>query len=666
MDNIELLENRIPKKLTESQLDMLAGIISDKYESWEEACEEHRREERKIQQYIYQSQKGEHKKGDNFVLPAIYKLNGAIKAHIKENVYATNSGVFDVKGDDEESQKNANLHKWDIVKDLEKIDFKNIKVKELLKNYMEAGEMIAFVGLNTVTKKRKTEVKVPETIIGLSGEEIRTEVMKLGLEEIEVYSGIDVFTIKSRDFVFDTTKADRFDSPVCGKIIRKWLVYDEIVDNKAYDLLHKGKYGNSVKEYLKESIKNEEPSFDLLRTDRTLLESRRKVFDGDQAELLMYWGDIIVDGIELKDYLIVLAGNRVIRCEPNPYYGNTIVYYAREVHPDYKRGISGLRVALRSADVASNIANEIITAFPYIANPSAYISKGGIVNKKYNVPPGGFIEYDTDLNKNAPIVKDVTGVLKGFDLIQFFENQTEGAVGLTNAMLGQETEEKKPATEIKAMQIGGSIRMSDEIDGLKQGFNIPLIRKIADVKANFEDGDMPIGVTQGDGGVKSEVITNEVRRGRYQYTYIDSKDTMERQARLRDLIKALQLILGVSPNILDLKEVSKHIILETGYQNVEKFLNKDILEEGIRQVLKGMQVGDRPEAMEFAKEKIVQYLPEIVKRIIEDEQSKAAEQAIYERGMGAMPSNISGQGIQNGGVSRASGLDRDENYYRNA
>ena len=122
IENIELLEDRKPEKLTSVQLDELAGIISKKYDTLNKARQPHIQEIEKIRAYIYQSQKGEHAEGDPYTLPAIYKLNDAIKAHIKENVYPTNSAVFDVKGDNKESQNTSNLHKWDIVKDLERIE----------------------------------------------------------------------------------------------------------------------------------------------------------------------------------------------------------------------------------------------------------------------------------------------------------------------------------------------------------------------------------------------------------------------------------------------------------------------------------------------------------------------------------------------------------------
>jgi hypothetical protein len=648
LESIELLEDRKPKSLTPYQLDMLAGKISDKYDNWREAAQEHLTEIKKIRKYIYQSQKGEHSEGDPYALPTIYKLNETLISLIKENVYATNAGIFDAKGDDEQSDETANLHKWDIVRDLEKIHYKSEKAKAFLKNFNESGEMIALVGLTTKTVKRKTEIEVPQTEIGLMGEEVTTNVLKVGLMDVETYDGIEVYPINSEDFVFDTTKLNRFDNSVCGKIIRKWLSYDEIVDNKAYELLFKDKYGKETKEYLKQSIKDQEPSFDMLREDTGIRSVTRDIFDGDQVEVLEYWGNITVDGKELKNYLITVAGNRVIRCEPNPYYNNTIVYYAHGVHPGYKRGISPLRVALRSADITSNIVNDIVSAMPYIANPVDYIPEGTIINKKYKPPPGGHIEYSADLAKTPPVIKDVSGVLKGFELIEFFSRQTEGAVGVSTAMMGQPTEEKKTATEIKAMQVGGSIRTSDLIDEIKQ-FNVAVIAKIADLKVNFEDGDKEMGVEQGDGRIKQEVITDDIRNGRYRYTYIDSKATMERQAQMKDILKLLELIFKISPYVVDAKEIFKYALMETGMQDVEKFINKDKLEEGIRQVLKQNDIKDNPKTIEMAKVKIIEYLPELTEMIKQDEQRALVEETMANEGVRGMSPDIQRRSLPVGG-----------------
>jgi hypothetical protein len=638
LDDIELLEDRKPVDLTPHQLDMLAGLISTKHDDWRDARREHLDEIKKIRNYIYQSQKGEQNEGDPYTLPAIYKLNETIISLVKENVYTTNAGIFDVKGDDEISQESANLWKWDIVNDLEKINFKSEKAKAFLKSFNESGEIIVLVGLQTKTVKRKKEIEVPQVEIGLSGEEIQTSVIKVGLVDIETYDGIEVFPIKSEDFLFDTTKQDRFDSPVCGKIIKKWLSYDEIISNKAYDLLSKTGYGKEVKEYLKQSIKDQQPSFDTLREDTSIDDTNRIMFDGDQAEVLDFRGNISVDGKDLKNYLITLAGNRVIRCEPDPYYNSTIVHYAHAIHPDYKRGISPLRVALKSADITSNIVNEIVTAFPYIANPVDYVPQGAIVNKKERPKPGGHIEYNLDLNKQPPFPKDVSGVLKGFELIEFFSRQTEGAAGVSTAMMGQPTEEKKTATEVKAMQVGGSIRISELIDEIKQ-FNIAVIQKIADIKVNFEEGDKQIGVQKGDGGIKQETVTDQIRNGKYHYTYIDSKATMERQAQFKDVLKLLELIFKVSPYIVDVKEVFKYGLLETGMQDVEKFLTKDKLDEGISQILKQMGMEANPKTMEMAKMKIMERLPDIARVIIQDGQQSNIEQSLSQQGMGGMPTN---------------------------
>jgi hypothetical protein len=646
LENIELLEDRKPKQLTTFQLESLAGVISQKYDDWLLACQPHINEIKKIRKYIYQSQKGEHPEGDPYTLPSIYKLNEALKAHIKENVYPTNASVFDVKGDDEESQDTANLHKWDIVNDLEKMDFKHTKARAFLKSFNESGEMIALVGLSKKTIKRKTEVEVPQIITDeFTPQEISTTTIKIALEEIEVHDGVEVYPIKSEDFYFDTTKADRFDNPVCGKIIKKWLSYNEIINNKSYELLQKNKYGKETKEYLKSSIKNEEPNFDMLTQDTSIQQTKRQIFSGDQTEILEYWGNIVVDGIELNDYLITLAGNRVIRCEPNPYYNCCIVYYANDIHPDYKRGISPLRVALKSSDIATNITNEIVDAFPYIALPVSYVPKGAIVDKKEKPKPGGVIEYETDLNKNAPIPINVSGVLQGFNLIEFFGNQTEQAVGMSNAMLGAATEEKKTATEIKAVQVGGSIRVSEMIDGIKQGFNIPVIKKIADLKANFEEGEKPLGVAQGDGSVKQETVTDEVRKGKYHYTYIDSKASMERQAQFKEVLALLQMVLKVDPNAVNIKEIIKYGFTETGMQDVERFLQTDKLDEAIRAILTRTGIEVSPPIVEQAKEKIIPYLPMLAQRILQDVQQQRTQATIPNQGMGGMSPNIQAGGL---------------------
>jgi hypothetical protein len=577
----------------------------------------------------------------------MYKLHDAFKAHIKENVFATNSNIFDVKGEDEESQDNSNLHKWDIVKDLEKIDYKSKKAEEFLNNFNMAGEMIAFVGLNRKTIKRRNEKLVPieKTVIDpLTGQEITEEVqeLKLVVEDVETHSGVDVYPIKSEDFVYDTTKADRFDEPVCCKIIRKWLSYSEIINNNSFNLLQgEEEYAKETKEYIKNLIKGKDIDDEVLREDEYKYQTERQLVEGDQAEVLEYWGNILLkDGseeIELNNYVITLAGSKVVRLEPNPYLNNMFVFFAREIHPDYKRGISPLRAGKQAADISSNITNELITALPLIASPSFFVPKGAIKNKQIKMKPGMGIEYDiTMAGMKEPKNIDVSGILKGFDYLALFNSQIEEATGMYANMMGAGTAEKKTATEIQAMQVGGSIRISDLIDGIKQ-FNIKIIEKIADLKANFEFGEKQLGIRQEDGSVKTNNITDEVRNGKYNYTYIDSKATMEREARFKKVIDLLSLVLKTSANAINLNEVIKYALSETGLQDVERFLNKDILEEAIMQSVQSMGLEPNPENIEMAKQKLVEYLPEVTQGIIQNEQIKSLGGAIPQQPMGGMP-----------------------------
>ena len=387
------------------------------------------------------------------------------------------------------------------------------------------------------------------------------------LEDYEVksfveYDGVKVKTIAAQDFVFDTARANNWES--CPKIYRCYLELSEI--KEIYE-----------KKYLTQEVQN--ALFEGVMASKEGKEVAG--FKNGLVELLEYWGDIRCDdGKLLKNQLITVAmGEFVLRCEENPYINSPFIYANLIENPKTKRGISPIKPVLALNSISSEILNKQLDAYSLVVNPP-YLAPKGAFKGEQVVAPGKIIEYDSSLLPQMPTPINFSPALSGWDFIQYFKNSIESATGIFRTMSGIQGQNGKTATETLQSAHGQNARINLIIDGINRKIILPLVKKVAETISNFDMNEYMLEIPV-NGKKKQFIIDDSVKCGNFKYRYSDRKATIERKFRYKELCESIvsfSKIPEVSTKI-DWKECFKFAIEQLGIENSSKFLKEEGFQE---------------------------------------------------------------------------------------
>jgi len=559
MSNFEYVVEDKTKKLNGEIESELVSSIPSSFDRWNGNRQAQIDDVSLIRKLIYAKPSVKIEFGDDIVLPDIYELEETLVSHIWENVYQTPSNMFSVEGRDETSQANAAKQKAMLVNSLEDMKIK-YELEKIVKNGVETGDLIAFVGWETKIKqirRKKTEIELTVERSKFTGIEPDSFVV----ENKVTFEGASVKCVSTENFVFDITKRDRWDS--CPKIIRSLASYDEILSEKNYTV------DSETKEMLKNLTQKTENS------DEDVAE---RAVCGDQLEILEYWGDVrLNNGDVLRNWLVVVAGRTtVIRFEPNPFIINPIIYTSLIEDPDMKRGISPLRVAVNLNLVSSDILNKNLDILALLINPP-YLVPEGAMSGKVKLTPGHIQEYNPAIMSKEPIRLDFSSALCSWDFIQYFKKNIESSTGIFAYMTGNPVPGQRTATETDALVSGQSARLCKIIDSINQKLIIPIIEKVADLVSNYEFGKRVIGVSLDNGDIRPVVIDDNVRQGDYKYTYTDNKAGIVKKAKFREFIDFMSQFLKIAPGIVNVQEAFKYGLEQLGVENTSRFISSQDL-----------------------------------------------------------------------------------------
>jgi hypothetical protein len=270
--------------------------------------------------------------------------------------------------------------------------------------------------------------------------------------------------------------------------------------------------------------------------------------------------------------ITVIARKYIARLEPNPFIINPFVKCEILKDPATKRGFLYLSSVFKLIDAQQDIFNKQLDALGLIIN-KPYLAPKGAFSGKIEMKEGSIIEYDPALMQQMPQPLDFSSALRGWDFMDYFRSITESTTGIYKNMSGAVESGGATATEIQARVGGQTTRLSMVIDVINQDFIIPIIEKAAELIANYEFDDTEMLVEEN--GTKSPAIVNEaIRQGKYKYTYADRGAVQEKRLRLKDNLPILQqMIPALMPYGLDIKEMSKDILEQLGFENVERYFN---------------------------------------------------------------------------------------------
>lgn len=531
------------------ELNALAKQISDTFTRFDEARACQLEEVKSLEERIFGKAQDGRARSKKVYLPDAWEQFQTMKAHLIDVIYSHPEGLFDVFAKNSEDSELALAHKAMLIDVFEKSDLRN-EVEKIVNNLIMTGETTVFVGWDTRFRNAR--------------------VWSDYLEDFEVksyvdYDGVKVKTIAAQDFVFDISRADKWES--CPKIYRCYLELSEI--KEMYD-----------KKYLTKEVQN--ALFEGVMASKEGKEV--KGFKNGLVELLEYWGDIrCYDGKLLKNQLITVAmGEFVVRFEENPYINTPFIYANLIENPVTKRGISPIKPVLALNSISSEILNKQLDAYSLVVNPP-YLAPKGAFKGEQVVSPGKIIEYDSSLLPQMPTPINFSGALSGWDFIQYFKNSIESATGIFRTMSGIQGQNNKTATETLQSAQGQNARINLIIDGINRKIILPLVKKVAETISNFDLNEYMLEIPV-NGCKKHFLIDDKVKCGNFKYRYSDRKATIERKYRYKELCESIvsfSKIPEVSSKI-DWRECFKFAIEQLGIENSSKFLKDEAFEENLK------------------------------------------------------------------------------------
>lgn len=615
------------KGISDQQALEISKEVSNIYNVYDEGRQPHNDDIKALQKLIYEAPSTEIKFGDTVVLPTLYKLNDTLSSYINGALYSILDNSFDVYGNNEESEGNAQKHKHDIINSLTLMDYKNKMRDEAVANFCLSGEFCLVMKQEEKSRyKRKFDFNVADLVDIINPFKDEKEERFSKVEKEAYYDGCSFDVIKSQDFVIDETK-NLF-------IRRMFLSYQQVIGNSAYDIT------DDQKELFKQKAFAKKPSIDELQDDQSLDENRSGDTNG-LLEVLEYWGDFegIIENepLYLENKVITIVEGKLVRCIDNPFFETPYVYYAPIKNPNTKRGISPLRVAVIPNAINSNIANVMLDLLALQRNKPKVVIEGTVVENDWeDLTEGKLLKLNQKALMNDFKFQELdfsSGLNASIQALPLFENEIQSSTGLYDNMAGAMTPTGRTATELNLAATGGSIRVNNLTDKITSCVNIKFIEKVARYKANMDSEEKEITYVNGDSGKREFIkIDSKVRQGDYTYTYTDSKTAAQRQNSFNDYLAFTKQFIELDPTEFNIKEIYKYGANMKNIPNVDKFINKDKMDEAFATLQKELQM--QPQDVEIIKDKLLEQLPMILEGLTnEGQQTRSPEQAIQQQGM---------------------------------
>lgn len=551
-----------PRRLNDPQKTEIVGKISGLWSDWDAARSKQKTIAEKLYPELYLDEREKKDLDDNEAwksdvhLNKMYSLFQTQQAFIWDNIYSHIDNLFDVEGTDAKSAETAALQKQNLVNTFYKIGIQR-KLDAAIEYLGSVGESCLFVSWKTLYKQVRRRLADMPNVLALFS------TANFGVFNQEIYNGANVEAIDPLNLVFDprVTPEDTQSWDSCGKIIKSWETYSTIANNKLYNL------SKADLEELKAMLSSAPTD-----RDKTAAEKTDEVIDNNRAEVLQYWGDYtMADGTVLKNWhIVVIARQYLAVFEHNRWVINPIICCSTMRDAKSKRGIPELWSIYDLCKEQENKVNLQNDAQSLNLNPPAYAPEGFFKEEKVRLYPGKQVEYKQGLEDPSAIIKMQFPLLSNEQIIEYYDSTASNVSGIFPNMQGQDEAKDATATEIKVKVQGQTTRLSKILDTLKQNMIVPMVAKVADLQANMLFDDEQIFVNE-DGVQKPEVITNEVRQGRYEYRYTDNSGIQKKLAENQTLTNILAPVWNDPAVPLNKQDVIKEALNNAGIENADKF-----------------------------------------------------------------------------------------------
>lgn len=496
----------------------------------------------------------------------LFMFYQTLKAFIWRNVYSNVNSMFDVSGENQDSDNFSNKQKAMLVDILEKMNYQKT-CDTVIDNALLYGELISF----TAWKKRYEEYRRPiEFFKNIFSDDFQKlprvmEAISQGknywTDSKKIYDNPFIYPVNPANLVFDVSQKDNWDD--CPKIYRSFKCPQDIINNQLYsiDSLTAREIKNLVKT-------NNEPY------NKDVKKHLDEVVDGQTVEILEHWGDLkLPDGTILKNWhAVVVARKYLVRFKKNETIINPFTYGTFIQDPESKRGISPLYSILSIAHAQEDLFNRTLNMQALSENPPLLAPEGFFTQEEINLYPGKIIEYGDNLSPSAAF-KQLTFEHTVFSNdISFLDSLISEVSGIYPSMIGIDEDSVKTATEITTKTQGQMTRLAMLLDIINQYLIIPNVKNVAKLCADFKSGIETVYINKNNQKELIE-IDDSVRQADYKYTYSDRTMINEKSNKADLLVQAIDKF---SQKItLDLPEIFVWYFEQKGVENPERFLTQN-------------------------------------------------------------------------------------------
>ena len=489
-----------------------------------------------------------------------------LKAFIWRNTYANVNSMFDVSGENHDSNNMSNKQKAMLVDIFEKMEYQKTCDK-VIDNALLFGELISF----TAWKKNYQEYRRPvEFFQNLFSQDVFKlprilEAVKQGknywTDVKKIYDNPYIYPVNPADLVFDSAQIDNWDS--CPKIYRTYKTPFEIINNKYYS------FTDDEKDEILSLVAGKSNSLSI----KSSINNFKEVINGSTIEVLEHWGDLkLPDGRLLKNWHVVVIGRKYLaKFGKNERIINPFSYGAFITDPDTKRGISPLYCVLSLARFQEDLLNRTCNLQSLNENPPLLAPEGFFDEDEIELYPGKIIEYGDNLTPTAAFQQMNFNPTVFLNDITFLNDLMAEVSGIFPNMIGSvETSAAKTATEINTKAQGQMTRLSMLVDTINQDFILPNVEKVAKLCADFKSGIETVFVNK-ENQPETIEIDDAVRQADYKYTYSDRSNTTLKSEQADLLVQAVEKFKAAGLE-LNLQEIFIWYFEQKGVENVERFI----------------------------------------------------------------------------------------------
>lgn len=490
-----------------------------------------------------------------------------LKAFIWRNTYANVNSMFDVSGENRDSNNMSNKQKAMLVDIFEKMDFQKTCDK-VIDYALLFGELISFTAWKKNYEEYRRPIEIFQNIFSQDFVKLPKimEAVKQGknfwVDTKKIYDNPYIYPVNPADLVFDTTQVDNWDN--CPKIYRSYKTPSDIINNQYYELT------DEQKEVITSLVNSADSN--KVRSDYRTPVNNDDVVNGSTIEVLEHWGDLkLPDGKILKNWHAVVVGRKfLVEFGKNERIINPFSYGAFVTDPETKRGISPLYCVLSLALFQEDLLNRTCNLQSLNENPPLLAPEGFFDEDEIELYPGKIIEYGDNLSPTSAFQQMSFNPTVFLQDISFLNDLMAEVSGIFPNMIGAvESTGAKTATEINTKSQGQMTRLSMLVDTINQDFILPNVEKVAKLCADFKSGVETVFVNK-ENQPETIEIDDEVRQAEYKYTYSDSSNTTLKSEQADILVTAVEKF--AQKLNLNLEEIFLWYFEQKGVDNPERFL----------------------------------------------------------------------------------------------